>query len=66
MSELADARLLNVHAACHAAALAFLALAIAFGEEWLLRLGSAIGLIGAFAFAWFTADVIRRMVRPAQ
>jgi hypothetical protein len=66
MSELANARLLDVHAACHAAALAILAIAIAIGADWLLRLGSAVGLIGALAFAWFTADVIRHMVKPAQ
>jgi hypothetical protein len=27
------------------------------------RVGSAIGLLGAMAFAWFTADVIRRIIR---
>jgi hypothetical protein len=29
------------------------------------RVGSAIGLVGAMAFAWFTADVIRRLL-PAK
>lgn len=64
MSELADARLLDVHAACHAAALVALAAGIAIGNVWLMRIGSATGLVGALAFAWFTVDVMRRMTSP--
>ena len=64
MSELADMRLLDVHAACHAAALVLLAAAIAIGNVWLVRIGSVAGLIGALAFAWFTIDVMRRMTSP--
>jgi hypothetical protein len=30
------------------------------------RLGSAVGLLGALAFAWFTADIIRRMLQASQ
>jgi hypothetical protein len=66
MSELADTRLLDVHATCHAVALVLLAAAIAIDNVWLMRFGSAVGLVGALAFAWFTADVIRRMATPAQ
>jgi hypothetical protein len=64
MSELADTRLLDVHAACHAAALVLLAAAIAIGNVWPMRIGSAVGLVGALAFAWFTIDVMRRMTNP--
>jgi len=61
LSELAASGPLKVHAACHAAALAALALAIVTDSAALFGLGSAVGLAGAIAFAWFTADVIRRL-----
>jgi hypothetical protein len=66
LSELAASWPLRLHAACHCAALAMLAIAIAADDVMLTRLGSAVGLIGAGAFAWFTADVIRRVSRPAR
>ncbi|MBI5321213.1 hypothetical protein [Bradyrhizobium sp.] len=62
VSELANVRSLRVHAACHGLALAALAAAILLDDAMMARLGSAIGLIGAIAFAWFTADVIRRIM----
>jgi hypothetical protein len=62
VSELANARSLRLHATCHSLALAALAAAILLDDVTVARLGSAIGLIGAIAFAWFTADVIRRIV----
>lgn len=62
VSELANARSLRLHAACHGLALAALAAAILLDDTTMARLGTAIGLIGAIAFAWFTADVIRRIV----
>ena len=62
VSELADARSLKIHATCHALALAVLAAAILLDDATVARLGGAIGLVGAIAFAWFTADVIRRIV----
>lgn len=65
VSELANARTLRVHAVCHGLALALLAAAILLGDSMLARLGSAVGLTGALAFAWFTADVIRKIV-PAR
>jgi hypothetical protein len=62
VSELAGARSLKIHTACHLIALAALALAILLGNTIIARSASAIGLIGAVAFAWFTIDVIRRML----
>jgi hypothetical protein len=62
VSELANARSLRIHAACHGVACAMLVVAILFGNATLARLGSAAGLLGALAFAWFTADVIRRIL----
>jgi hypothetical protein len=66
VAELAGARSLKLHAACHALALAVLAAAILLDAATIARLGSAIGLVGALAFAWFTIDVIRRMLPPKQ
>jgi hypothetical protein len=65
VSELAGARSLKLHAVCHATALAVLASAIILDDAMVARVGSAIGLVGAMAFAWFTADVIRRLL-PAK
>jgi hypothetical protein len=61
MSELAAATPLKLHALCHGAALALLAGAIAFDSPWSARIGCGVGLLGALAFAWFTADVIRHV-----
>jgi hypothetical protein len=66
VSELAGARSLKLHAACHALALVVLTLAILLEDATVARVGSAIGLIGAIAFAWFTADVIRRILPAKQ
>jgi hypothetical protein len=65
VSELAASRRLKLHALCHCAALAMIGVAIASDDGMLIRLGSAIGLLGAVAFAWFTADVIRRVLPTA-
>jgi len=62
VSELANARSLKLHAACHGLAFAVLVVAILSDNATVARLGSTIGLIGALAFAWFTADVIRRIL----
>ncbi len=61
-SALAGATTLKLHAACHTLALVMLTVSIGADNRALARLGSAIGLIGAIAFAWFTADIIRRML----
>jgi hypothetical protein len=66
VSELAGARSLKLHAACHALALVVFTLAILLEDTRVARAGSAIGLIGAIAFAWFTADVIRRILPAKQ
>jgi hypothetical protein len=63
LSELAASAPLKIHAVCHVAALAGMALAMLFDAAWLLRVGSAIGLGGALAFAWFTADIVRHLRR---
>ena len=67
MSELASSGLLKVHATCHGLALAMLALAIVIDAGWLVRVGAVVGLIGAVAFGWFTADIVRQVAfRRAQ
>jgi hypothetical protein len=66
LSELAASRALQVHAACHAAAVATLAAAIVLDAAWLVRLGAAVGLAGALAFAWFTAEIVRRLAASAR
>ena len=42
------------------------AVAIVTDNAVIARAGSAVGLVGAIAFAWFTADVIRRMLPGKQ
>jgi hypothetical protein len=66
VAELSGAPALKLHAICHALALFILAIAIVLDDAVVVRLGSAAGLIGALAFAWFTADVIRRMLPANQ
>jgi hypothetical protein len=62
VSELANARSLKLHAVCPGLAFAVLVVAILLDDATVARFGSAIGLIGSLAFAWFTADVIRRIL----
>ena len=66
VAELSGAPALKLHAICHALALFILAIAIVLDNAAVGRLGGAIGLVGALAFAWFTADVIRRMLPANQ
>jgi hypothetical protein len=61
MSELAASGPLVAHAICHGIAVAVLALAIVIDSAALFRVGSGVGLLGAAAFLWFTADVTRRL-----
>ena len=63
VAELSGAPVLKIHAACHGLALAVLAAAIVLNNGAIARWGSAVGLIGALAFAWFTVDVIWRMLQ---
>lgn len=62
LSELAASGPLKLHAACHGGALALIAVSIAIDNVTVARVGSAAGLIGALAFAWFTADILRRVL----
>jgi hypothetical protein len=62
LSELAASGPLKLHAACHGSALAVIAASIAIDNVTIARVGSAAGLIGALAFAWFTADILRRVL----
>ena len=61
VAELSGAPALKIHAVCHAAALGLLALAIVLDNPAVARVGSAAGLAGALAFAWFAGDIIRRI-----
>jgi len=60
-SSLSADRPLAIHFACHVAALAGLALAIAVDSPWLLALAAAVGTLGAAAFGAFFVTVMRRM-----
>jgi hypothetical protein len=61
MSELAASTPLKVHAACHTIAFALLALSIATDTIVLTQIGSAVGSLGALAFAWFTFGITQRV-----
>jgi hypothetical protein len=63
MSELSGSQSLKLHAGCHFAALAILSTAILADSALLVRAGTAVALIGAIAFAWFTLDVLYRVVK---
>jgi len=63
-SALTAERPLAIHFACHLAALALLALAIAVGSAPAVRAAAALGTVGALAFAVFFATVMWRMRRP--
>lgn len=64
MSLLSSSWPLRLHAGCHLAALAAIAIAIALDNATLAKAGTATGLLGSLAFLWFTADVIRRAAWP--
>lgn len=63
MSELSVSQPVMLHAGCHFAALALLSVAIIADIALLIRAAAAIGLVGGLAFAWFTADVLFRVLR---
>jgi hypothetical protein len=65
VSDLSASRPLQLHMGCHLGALALISASILVDNSALARIGAALGLIGAIAFAWFTAVVIRR-VRKAR
>jgi len=64
-SELADPRALDLHAGCHCLAIIGLAVAIGFDNEIVMRIASAVGLVGATAYAWFVFLVMRRLFVPS-
>ena len=70
LSVLTADRPLRVHMVCHGAALALIAGGIVSGEVVAIRLGAAIGLVGALAFGWFAgrlwATLRRHLNMPAQ
>jgi len=63
-SALTAARPLAIHFACHLAALALLALAVAVDSALAIRAAAALGTAGALAFGAFFAAAMRRMRRP--
>jgi len=65
ISEMAASSPIRIHAICHFVALFVVASAIAADMPALLRIGAAVGFVGASAFIWFTADVMRCLVRPS-
>ncbi len=59
LSQLADERLLGVHAWCHAAAILAVAGGIAAGNPAITLAGSLAGTAGSLAFAWYIISVAR-------
>jgi hypothetical protein len=62
-SALTAERPLAIHFACHTAALALLAVAVAVDSAGAVRVAAAVGTAGALAFAAFFAVAMRRMRR---
>jgi hypothetical protein len=61
MSDLVASMPLKLHAACHTLAFVLLAFSIGTDTIALTQAGSAVGLVGALAFAWFALDMTRRV-----
>jgi hypothetical protein len=61
MSELTASVSLKLHAGCHTLAFVLLAVSIATDTIVFTQAGSAVGLLGSLAFAWFTFGVARRV-----
>ena len=61
LSQLARGLPLKIHAVCHFIAFAVVGIGIATDMESAVQAGATFGLVGAFAFLWFTTDVYRRM-----
>ncbi len=62
LSELADERLLRVHAVSHFSALALVGIGIAAASHELVLGGAVIGAVGALAFLWYSLEVFRRLL----
>jgi hypothetical protein len=61
LSDLGASAPLTVHAWCHLAALAGLAVAIVLDNAVLAALAAAVGLAGSLAFATFIAGILKRV-----
>ena len=57
---------LKIHAACHLLALIAIAISIVTDNRLIAELFCVVGLLGAIAFTWFTADIIRRLLFDQQ
>jgi hypothetical protein len=64
-SALTDDRALRIHFACHVAALAGLALALATGSAVLGLLAAVVGAGGALAYCVFYTTLVVRLQRAA-
>jgi hypothetical protein len=60
-SALTADRPLDAHFACHAGALAMLALAVLLDSVPMARVAAMLGLVGALAFAAFFVVAVRRL-----
>ena len=65
-SKSASAMPLKIHAACHLLALVAIAIAIVTDNGLIAEIFCVVGLLGAIAFTWFTADIIRRLLFDRQ
>lgn len=65
LSELADERPLRVHAACHVAALVLCGSGIVADYGLAVRVGAAVGAVGALAFMVFVLGVAWQLYRRA-
>jgi hypothetical protein len=62
LSELGSGAPLTVHAACHLAAIAGLAVAVLLDSSTVAALSALVGLAGALAFATFVASILKTLV----
>lgn len=60
LSHLSPKLPVDIHLGCHVAALVLIAAALLGGGVWPLRLGAALGLVGAVSFGVYTIEVLRR------
>ncbi len=63
VTEMSSQGTMTIHAICHLAAVALIAMGILLDSGWTVRAGAIIGLAGALAFAWFSWQVVSRMMR---
>jgi hypothetical protein len=61
LSELTAEQPLKLHAWCHLAALALITVGILADVTLLIRIGAAVGAVGAVAFGWFAYLLLRRL-----